>query len=76
MGSIKCKYDLGAAAAQSLHLVGLFSFFFVFSVAALGPYQAIAGPPLPNPLLSCAFFFPMRFASLTFFSDGSATNGD
>ena len=36
-------------------LGGLVSPLFVFSVAALGPHEVRAEPPLPNPLLSFAF---------------------
>ena len=55
-GINKRKHGLGGETKQFLHLMRLFSFFLLFAVAALGLYPVRPEPPLPNPLLACAFF--------------------
>ena len=75
-GITKTQIRSWSRSSSVAALGGLVFLLFVFSVAASGPYQVRAEPPLPNPLLSFGFFIPMFIASLSLSSDVGATNWD
>ena len=75
-GIKKRKYGLGAAAAQSLHLVGLFPFFLFFPLQLWARIKLEPSRRFQIRFGHLRFFIPSSFVSLTLFSDVDATNWD
>ena len=75
-GIKKRKYGLGAAAAQSLHLVGLFPLFLFFPLQLWARMKLEPSRRFQIRFCHLRLFIPTFFASLTFFSDVNATNWD